>query len=159
MDRYPRKWPLMWTKHTKAFWLLRPFNIYFSLPFQARRIIGDFGIPISILVSVLVDYSITDTYTQVFLPDSKCNPEKPNPKPYTSLLFRCRNSMCHQASQWLLLIKEDGSSVHLVTSSPSPLGWWEHLLSQRCSFLYSYSWKLRSRRTYIMIIDKILDLV
>lgn len=32
---------------------------------QARRIIGDFGIPISILVSVLVDYSITDTYTQV----------------------------------------------------------------------------------------------
>lgn len=32
---------------------------------QARRIIGDFGIPISILVSVFVDYSITDTYTQV----------------------------------------------------------------------------------------------
>lgn len=35
---------------------------------QARRIIGDFGIPISILVMVLVDYSITDTYTQVSLP-------------------------------------------------------------------------------------------
>lgn len=32
---------------------------------QARRIIGDFGIPISILVMVLVDYSVTDTYTQV----------------------------------------------------------------------------------------------
>lgn len=32
---------------------------------KARRIIGDFGIPISILVMVLVDYSITDTYTQV----------------------------------------------------------------------------------------------
>lgn len=32
---------------------------------QARRIIGDFGIPISILVFVVVDYSITDTYTQV----------------------------------------------------------------------------------------------
>lgn len=32
---------------------------------QARRIIGDFGIPISILVMVLVDYTITDTYTQV----------------------------------------------------------------------------------------------
>ncbi|OXB69244.1 hypothetical protein ASZ78_011364 [Callipepla squamata] len=31
---------------------------------QARRIIGDFGIPISILVMVLVDYTITDTYTQ-----------------------------------------------------------------------------------------------
>lgn len=37
-------------------------------PWQARRIIGDFGIPISILVMVLVDYSITDTYTQVSLP-------------------------------------------------------------------------------------------
>ncbi|KAG7278540.1 hypothetical protein CRUP_009804 [Coryphaenoides rupestris] len=30
----------------------------------ARRIIGDFGIPISILFSVLVDYSVADTYTQ-----------------------------------------------------------------------------------------------
>lgn len=36
-----------------------------SLPPKARRLIGDFGIPISILVMVLVDYSITDTYTQV----------------------------------------------------------------------------------------------
>lgn len=35
------------------------------LVLQARRIIGDFGIPISILVMVLVDYTITDTYTQV----------------------------------------------------------------------------------------------
>lgn len=32
---------------------------------QARRIIGDFGIPISILVFVMIDYSISDTYTQV----------------------------------------------------------------------------------------------
>ncbi|XP_012582890.1 PREDICTED: anion exchange protein 3 isoform X2 [Condylura cristata] len=32
--------------------------------YKARRVIGDFGIPISILVMVLVDYSITDTYTQ-----------------------------------------------------------------------------------------------
>lgn len=37
-------------------------------PLKARRIIGDFGIPISILVMVLVDYSITDTYTQVSKP-------------------------------------------------------------------------------------------
>uniref|UniRef100_A0A3B3T6N7 Anion exchange protein n=1 Tax=Paramormyrops kingsleyae TaxID=1676925 RepID=A0A3B3T6N7_9TELE len=29
-----------------------------------RRIIGDFGVPIAILVMVLVDYSIKDTYTQ-----------------------------------------------------------------------------------------------
>lgn len=32
---------------------------------QARRIIGDFGIPISILAFVMIDYSISDTYTQV----------------------------------------------------------------------------------------------
>lgn len=38
---------------------------FFCSYHQARRIIGDFGIPISILVFVVVDYSITDTYTQV----------------------------------------------------------------------------------------------
>ncbi|POI20507.1 hypothetical protein CIB84_015746, partial [Bambusicola thoracicus] len=31
---------------------------------QIRRLIGDFGVPIAILVMVLVDYSIRDTYTQ-----------------------------------------------------------------------------------------------
>lgn len=34
---------------------------------QFRRIIGDFGVPIAILIMVLVDYSINDTYTQVRL--------------------------------------------------------------------------------------------
>lgn len=34
-------------------------------PFQLRRIIGDFGVPIAILIMVLVDYSVEDTYTQV----------------------------------------------------------------------------------------------
>lgn len=33
--------------------------------FQLRRIIGDFGVPIAILIMVLVDYSVEDTYTQV----------------------------------------------------------------------------------------------
>jgi hypothetical protein len=32
---------------------------------QIRRVIGDFGVPIAILIMVLVDYSIEDTYTQV----------------------------------------------------------------------------------------------
>lgn len=32
---------------------------------QVRRVIGDFGVPIAILIMVLVDYSIEDTYTQV----------------------------------------------------------------------------------------------
>ncbi|TNN43923.1 Anion exchange protein 2 [Liparis tanakae] len=31
---------------------------------QLRRIIGDFGVPIAILLMVLVDYSVADTYTQ-----------------------------------------------------------------------------------------------
>ncbi|XP_061143437.1 anion exchange protein 3 isoform X2 [Syngnathus typhle] len=43
---------------------LRKFRNSRFLGGKARRIIGDFGIPISILVTVLVDYSITDTYTQ-----------------------------------------------------------------------------------------------
>lgn len=36
--------------------------------FQIRRIIGDFGVPIAILIMVLVDYSVKDTYTQVRTP-------------------------------------------------------------------------------------------
>ncbi|XP_074551203.1 anion exchange protein 3 isoform X1 [Halichoeres trimaculatus] len=43
---------------------LRKFRNSRFLGGKARRIIGDFGIPISILLSVLVDYAITDTYTQ-----------------------------------------------------------------------------------------------
>ena len=35
--------------------------------FQLRRIIGDFGVPIAILIMVLVDYAVEDTYTQVRL--------------------------------------------------------------------------------------------
>lgn len=47
-----------------------PVTIAVDLTFQcsqARRIIGDFGIPISILVFVMMDCSIPDTYTQVTL--------------------------------------------------------------------------------------------
>ncbi|XP_076602325.1 anion exchange protein 3 isoform X2 [Chaetodon auriga] len=43
---------------------LRKFRNSRFLGGKARRIIGDFGIPISILLSVLLDYHITDTYTQ-----------------------------------------------------------------------------------------------
>ncbi|XP_060909851.1 anion exchange protein 3 isoform X1 [Labrus mixtus] len=43
---------------------LRKFRNSRFLGGKARRIIGDFGIPISILFSVLIDYAITDTYTQ-----------------------------------------------------------------------------------------------
>uniref|UniRef100_A0A670YQ66 Anion exchange protein n=1 Tax=Pseudonaja textilis TaxID=8673 RepID=A0A670YQ66_PSETE len=43
---------------------MRKFKNSRFLGGKARRIIGDFGIPISILIMVLVDYTITDTYTQ-----------------------------------------------------------------------------------------------
>nr|XP_033801808.1 anion exchange protein 3 isoform X6 [Geotrypetes seraphini] len=46
-----------------AFFLRRFRNSRF-LGGKARRIIGDFGIPISTLVMVLLDYVIKDTYTQ-----------------------------------------------------------------------------------------------
>ena len=32
--------------------------------FQARRALGDFGVPIAIVIMVLIDYSISDTYTE-----------------------------------------------------------------------------------------------
>ncbi|XP_064329575.1 band 3 anion transport protein [Phalacrocorax carbo] len=43
---------------------LRKFKNSAFLPGRARRLIGDFGVPISILVMALVDFSIEDTYTQ-----------------------------------------------------------------------------------------------
>ncbi|CAB1349555.1 unnamed protein product, partial [Coregonus sp. 'balchen'] len=43
---------------------LRKFKNSAFFPGKLRRIIGDFGVPIAILIMVLVDYSISDTYTQ-----------------------------------------------------------------------------------------------
>nr|QOU09171.1 csolute carrier family 4 member 2B [Lateolabrax maculatus] len=43
---------------------LRKFKNSAFFPGRLRRIIGDFGVPIAILIMVLVDYSINDTYTQ-----------------------------------------------------------------------------------------------
>ncbi|KAK1789209.1 hypothetical protein P4O66_015155, partial [Electrophorus voltai] len=43
---------------------LRKFRNSRFLGGKVRRVIGDFGIPISILLSVIVDYCIPDTYTQ-----------------------------------------------------------------------------------------------
>uniref|UniRef100_A0A3Q2Q207 Uncharacterized protein n=1 Tax=Fundulus heteroclitus TaxID=8078 RepID=A0A3Q2Q207_FUNHE len=44
---------------------LRKFKNSSFFPGRVRRIIGDFGVPIAILIMVLVDYSVEDTYTQV----------------------------------------------------------------------------------------------
>ncbi|XP_059113699.1 anion exchange protein 2 isoform X1 [Peromyscus eremicus] len=43
---------------------LRKFKNSRFFPGRIRRVIGDFGVPIAILIMVLVDYSIEDTYTQ-----------------------------------------------------------------------------------------------
>ncbi|XP_046880239.1 anion exchange protein 2b isoform X2 [Hypomesus transpacificus] len=43
---------------------LRKFKNSAFFPGRLRRVIGDFGVPIAILLMVLMDYSIQDTYTQ-----------------------------------------------------------------------------------------------
>ncbi|NXG40266.1 B3AT protein, partial [Dromaius novaehollandiae] len=43
---------------------LRKFKNSAFLPGMVRRLIGDFGVPISIFIMALVDYFIRDTYTQ-----------------------------------------------------------------------------------------------
>uniref|UniRef100_A0A8D3CA72 Anion exchange protein n=1 Tax=Scophthalmus maximus TaxID=52904 RepID=A0A8D3CA72_SCOMX len=43
---------------------LRKFKNSAFFPGRLRRIIGDFGVPIAILIMVLIDYCIDDTYTQ-----------------------------------------------------------------------------------------------
>ncbi|XP_006897906.1 PREDICTED: band 3 anion transport protein [Elephantulus edwardii] len=44
--------------------MLRKFKNSSYFPGKLRRIIGDFGVPISILIMVMVDFFIQDTYTQ-----------------------------------------------------------------------------------------------
>ncbi|XP_025296047.3 band 3 anion transport protein isoform X1 [Canis lupus dingo] len=44
--------------------MLRKFKNSSYFPGKLRRVIGDFGVPISILIMVMVDFFITDTYTQ-----------------------------------------------------------------------------------------------
>ncbi|KAF4089653.1 hypothetical protein AMELA_G00069080 [Ameiurus melas] len=58
---------------------LRKFKNSAFFPGNLRRVIGDFGVPISIFIMVLVDYSIKDTFTQkLSVPDgfNVTSPEK-----------------------------------------------------------------------------------
>ncbi|XP_011841381.1 PREDICTED: band 3 anion transport protein [Mandrillus leucophaeus] len=48
--------------------MLRKFKNSSYFPGKLRRVIGDFGVPISILIMVLVDFFIEETYTQVTPP-------------------------------------------------------------------------------------------
>ncbi|XP_067825124.1 anion exchange protein 2-like isoform X2 [Heptranchias perlo] len=58
---------------------LRKLKTSRFLPGTIRRVVGDFGVPIAILIMVLVDFFIKDTYTQkLFVPDGiqVTSPEK-----------------------------------------------------------------------------------
>lgn len=66
VDGLPEKRKAPWVKKGQEGWgndqaLTTDFSP------QLRRVIGDFGVPISILIMVLVDFFIKDTYTQVTL--------------------------------------------------------------------------------------------
>uniref|UniRef100_A0A3B5LWM2 Anion exchange protein n=1 Tax=Xiphophorus couchianus TaxID=32473 RepID=A0A3B5LWM2_9TELE len=57
---------------------LRKFKNSAFFPGSCRRIIGDFGVPIAILIMVLMDYSIEDTYTQKLSVPSGFSVTSPN---------------------------------------------------------------------------------
>ncbi|XP_014862700.1 PREDICTED: anion exchange protein 2 isoform X2 [Poecilia mexicana] len=57
---------------------LRKFKNSAFFPGKCRRIIGDFGVPIAILIMVLMDYSIEDTYTQKLSVPSGFSVTSPN---------------------------------------------------------------------------------
>lgn len=48
------------SQHLNSFWF-----VCLICEYQIRRLIGDFGVPISIFLMIVVDYNIEDTYTQV----------------------------------------------------------------------------------------------
>lgn len=40
-------------------------HVCLTSDYQVRRLIGDFGVPISMFLMIVLDYNIADTYTQV----------------------------------------------------------------------------------------------
>lgn len=48
-------------------YFLNTYSIHVCLisDYQVRRLIGDFGVPISMFLMIVLDYNIADTYTQV----------------------------------------------------------------------------------------------
>ncbi|XP_005992276.1 band 3 anion transport protein [Latimeria chalumnae] len=56
---------------------LRQFKNSGFLPGKIRRVIGDFGVPIAIIIMVLVDFFIRDTYTQKLSVPSGLSVSKP----------------------------------------------------------------------------------
>uniref|UniRef100_A0A665V966 Anion exchange protein n=1 Tax=Echeneis naucrates TaxID=173247 RepID=A0A665V966_ECHNA len=102
---------------------LRKFKNSAFFPGRFRRVIGDFGVPIAILIMVLVDYSIDDTYTQVRLtrlnlfPESMCvtNPAVNICSPSRSLIVSKKERMLVKGSGFhldlLLIVVLGGSSA------------------------------------------------
>lgn len=48
------------------------------LVLQARRALGDFGVPIAIIVMVVVDYFVPQTYTEKLLVPDGITPSRPD---------------------------------------------------------------------------------
>lgn len=93
---------------------------------QVRRIIGDFGVPIAILIMVLVDYSVEDTYTQV-RPQALKRLKRLDLVGYWCVSFTVAASCCSFREKlgcslpvgWQKLSVPSGFSV----SSPQKRGW------------------------------------
>lgn len=61
---YQRMWTLfIWSLNTYLF--NTQLNVCVIYIYQVRRLIGDFGVPISMFLMIVLDYNIADTYTQV----------------------------------------------------------------------------------------------
>lgn len=107
-------------------YFLRQFKNGTFLPGKVRRLIGDFGVPISIFLMILVDYNIEDTYTQkLVVPKGLMvsNPAKRgwliNPfgehKPFPVwLMFAC----CVPALLVFILIFLESQITTLIVSKP-----------------------------------------
>ncbi|KAJ7984435.1 hypothetical protein DPEC_G00354810 [Dallia pectoralis] len=105
---------------------LRQFKNGTFLPGKIRRLIGDFGVPIAVLLMCLVDISIEDTYTQkLVVPEglTVSNPEARgwliNPfgehKPFPVwLMFAC----CLPACLVFILIFLESQITTLIISKP-----------------------------------------
>uniref|UniRef100_A0A8C2KU26 Anion exchange protein n=1 Tax=Cyprinus carpio TaxID=7962 RepID=A0A8C2KU26_CYPCA len=94
---------------------LRKFKNSAFFPGSLRRVIGDFGVPIAILIMVLVDYSIQDTYSQVRMDNCQFAGDFINLcygyLKLSSLLMRCVMFLIIISKKERMLVK--GSGFHL----------------------------------------------
>uniref|UniRef100_A0A2K5YWV1 Anion exchange protein n=1 Tax=Mandrillus leucophaeus TaxID=9568 RepID=A0A2K5YWV1_MANLE len=95
--------------------MLRKFKNSSYFPGKLRRVIGDFGVPISILIMVLVDFFIEETYTQTKLSykDTKYGEGRVGGggrgEPCLPLAFPCRRLIISKPERKMV----KGSGFHL----------------------------------------------